>query len=118
MLKIVIVGSGAVDSLFGYYLANGGHDVWMVDKDEQLVDAIREKGICELNRTKEACVKAKSTLDAQEIKSCDLVLLCVKSFSTEAAVKGISHLIKGDVPLLTLQTGLGNIKTASSIIPV
>ncbi len=52
MLKIVIVGSGAVGSLFGYYLASGGHDVWMVDKNEQLVDVIKEKGICKVNEVK------------------------------------------------------------------
>jgi 2-dehydropantoate 2-reductase len=117
MLKIVIVGSGAIGSLFGYYLASGGHDVWMVDKDKKLVDAIRKKGICKVDGAKKACVKVEATLDPKEIKSCDIVLLCVKSFSTTEAVKGISHLIKGDVPLLTFQSGLGNIEAASSIIP-
>lgn len=117
MLKIVIVGSGAIGSLFGYYLAKGGHDVWMIDKDMELVNAIREKGICKVNGEKETCVKVKSTSEPREIQSCDLVLLCVKSFSTREAVKGTSHLIKGDVPLLTFQTGLGNIGAASSIIP-
>jgi 2-dehydropantoate 2-reductase len=116
MLKIVIVGSGAIGSLFGHCLASGGHEVWMVDRDKKLVDVMGEKGICRVNGAKEACVKVEATQDPKEIKSCDLVLLCVKSFSTAEAVKGVSHLIKGDVPLLTFQTGLGNIESAGSTI--
>ncbi|MBI5183583.1 MAG: 2-dehydropantoate 2-reductase [Nitrospinae bacterium] len=117
-MKIVVVGSGAIGCLFGGLLSKGGHDVWMVDKNKEVVETIKEKGICIVTDGETLQhIQRQSTLNPREIESCDFILLCVKCFDTEEAVQGISHLIKGEIPLLTLQTGMGNIKTASSIIP-
>ncbi|MEW5766607.1 MAG: 2-dehydropantoate 2-reductase [bacterium] len=117
-MKIVVVGSGAIGGLFGERLAKAGHEVWMLDKDKDLVEAIKKHGISITEGEETTCTPVNSTLDPQEIQACDLVLLCVKSFDTEEAVRGISHLIKGDVPLLTLQTGLENLEKAGAIVPI
>jgi len=117
-LKIVVVGSGAIGCLFGGLLAKSGHDVWMIDKDKEVVEKIKKEGICIVTNGEELQpIQTKSISNPGEIKSCDFILLCVKCFDTEEAVKGISHIIKGETTLLTLQTGIGNIKIASSIIP-
>ena len=118
ILKIVVVGSGAIGCLFGGLLAKGGHEVWMIDKDEEVVEKIKKEGICIVTNGEELqSIQIKATSNPGEIKACDLILLCVKCFDTEEAVRGVSHLIKGETPFLTLQTGMGNIKIASSMIP-
>lgn len=117
-MKIVVVGTGSLGGFLVGLLAKAGHEVWALDKDKALVNAVKENGISITDEGEPICVKVNSTSDPQEIQSCDLVLLCVKCFDTGEAVQGISHLIKGDVPLLTLQTGLGNLETAGSIISI
>ncbi|MDI6791571.1 MAG: 2-dehydropantoate 2-reductase [bacterium] len=117
-MKIVILGAGAVGGLFGGLLAKAGQDVWMLEKDKDLVGAIKENGVSIINGGETICARVNVTSDPQEIQSCDLVLLCVKSFDTGEAVRGITHLIKGEATLLTLQTGLGNLETAGSIVPI
>ena len=47
-MKIGIVGSGAMGSVYGALLADAGNDVWMFDKWPEHVDAMRTRGLrCE-----------------------------------------------------------------------
>lgn len=44
-MKIAMLGAGAMGSLFGGWLAEGGHDVTLVDVNAAHVDAIARDGL-------------------------------------------------------------------------
>ena len=113
-MKIVIVGGGAIGRLFGSYLGSS-NDVTLLDIDHHIVGAIKSNGIHVLGRDVAdpdmvSCVTVKAVTDGNLITESDLVLLLVKSFSTRAASQSVAHLIGPGCPLLSIQTGLGNIE--------
>jgi 2-dehydropantoate 2-reductase len=121
VMKILIVGCGAIGRLFGVKLASGGHDVLFLESNPDVVEAINRNGISltKLNAEdpeKKTPIRFQATADGASIDSCNLCILAVKGYSTALAAKSIRHLVSQDSPILTLQTGLGNIETMAEII--
>lgn len=121
-MKIVIVGGGAIGRLFAALLGRGGNEVVLVETQQAVVNAINQQGLGIMDFGLEdpdavSFVPAKAVQDPVEISHCDCVLLTVKSYDTLAAVKSVAHLIREQSPVLTLQTGLGNIETIEKVIP-
>lgn len=120
-MKIVIVGAGAMGRFLGAILGNGGHQLVFVEKDTEVVRAVNEAGI-RLKKLKSTdpesfpAVKARATDDGGSIDTCNLIVLAVKGYATSAATRSIAHLASPDTPLLTIQTGLGNIETITELI--
>jgi len=120
-MKIVIVGAGAIGRFFGGMLGRGGHEVVFVEKDPEVVKVVNEIGIqfMELGDAKSdvfPTVQAGATTEGGAIDSCDLSILAVKGYTTAAATRSISHLVNSRAPILTIQTGLGNIETMAEIV--
>lgn len=44
-MKIAIVGTGAMGSVYAALFAAAGHEVWAIDRWREHVDAMREKGL-------------------------------------------------------------------------
>lgn len=121
-MKIVIVGSGAIGRLFGAFLAKGGHEIILVDVDQRVVDGINRSGIglMELGEFNPDTVKGlpvQAVSDPSTISDCDLVLLAVKSHATLVAARSVLHLIGETSPIITLQTGLGNVEVLEKLLP-
>jgi 2-dehydropantoate 2-reductase len=120
-MNIVIVGGGAIGRLFGSFLARGGCKLTIIDTNHSTVEALQTHGIClqlgksELQDEIES-YPVKALQSADSLTRADLVLLLVKSQATLAAVKDVAHLISPDCPLLSIQTGLGNLEVASEIV--
>ena len=120
-MNIVIVGAGAIGRFFGGILGNSGHEIVFVEKDPAVVQAIQAKGVqlIKFENTDAsvwAAVEAQATANGGSLKTCDLIILAVKGHATAAATRGIAHLVSLETPLLTLQTGLGNIETMTEIV--
>lgn len=120
-MKIVIVGGGAIGRLFGSFLLQVGNELIMIDTDQATLLELQTKGISLLSDNSDALSPPLETPvtalnSASSISSADLVLLLVKSHATYSAVKDVTHLIGADCPLLLIQTGLGNLETASKIV--
>lgn len=121
-MRIVIVGSGAIGRLFGSFLIQGGSEVTLIDIDQSILGALREKGIGLLEKDEEqpdnaGAFPVQALHSAASLSEADLVLLLVKSQATRAAVQDVAHLINDDCPLLCIQTGLGNLEVARAIVP-
>lgn len=115
-MKIVIVGAGAMGSLFGGKLSSVA-DVWLLDFWQEHVKAMQEKGLHIVETEGEKIIKVKVTNDPADVpKDIDLAIIFVKSHQTRMATKIASHFINVNSIVLTLQNGLGNLQIISSIV--
>jgi len=122
-MHVVIVGAGAMGRFLGGMLGRGGHEVTFVERDPGLVDVLNERGIqfIELGTSGTEpylTVKTRATTDGRSIQTCDLSILAVKNYSTASAVRSINQLVTAEAPILTIQTGLGNIETMAEIVDI
>jgi 2-dehydropantoate 2-reductase len=121
IMKIVIVGAGAIGRFFGAILGRGGYEVVFLEKDPHVVQAINEKGIhlkklMVTDPSTTSAVTARATTDGGSVDTCDLIILAVKGYATAVATRSVAHLVNSEAPLLTIQTGLGNIETMAEIV--
>jgi 2-dehydropantoate 2-reductase len=107
-MKIVIMGAGAMGSLYGGLLASSGEEVWLVDIWKAHIEAIQSKGLALEEKGQEKNIHIHATTDVASIGKADLVLFFVKTYHTEKAVSDSSVLEKENTVFLTLQNGLGN----------
>jgi 2-dehydropantoate 2-reductase len=106
-MKIVIMGTGAMGSLFGGLLALS-EEVWLVDIRQEQIDAIRSAGLTIEEKGKKQTIHVNATSDVASIGKADLVIFFVKAYHTEKAASDAFVLQKKDTVFLTLQNGLGN----------
>lgn len=112
-MKIAVVGSGALGCLAAAFLKNKTkEDIWLFDNVDSRVKKIREDGIKVEGISGSFTARVNISSDTKEIGvgACDLVIICVKSYSTEDACKDIKELVGENTHVLTLQNGIGNIQ--------
>jgi 2-dehydropantoate 2-reductase len=118
-MKTLIIGAGAMGSLFAGKLKQSNYDVTLFNRTNNHVQHIKENGlrICERNKT-------ISTIDVPVItegihldEKYDLIIVLVKSFVTEQTVKQILHVISENTIVLTLQNGVGNLEALQRLLP-
>ncbi len=109
-MKISIIGSGAMGSLFGGKLASAGYQVLLYDIFKEHVDTINRDGL-EIEETgtgERTTVKIRATMDAAEAAVSDVLIIFVKSTATEAVARQFHTLAGKDTLMITLQNGVGN----------
>lgn len=110
-MKIAIVGPGAMGCLLAAFKASRTkEDVWLVDYDAKRAEKIRAGGIKLEGLNGVSSIKLNVTAEPKDIGHCDLVVICVKSYSTEEACKAIKELVSEKTHILTLQNGIGNVQ--------
>jgi len=110
-MKIAIVGSGALGCLVAGFLKNKAReDVWIFEKSEEKAKKLREDGLKIEGMSGSFSVKVNATTDPKEMGKADLVIICVKSYSTEDACKGVKEIVSDETSVLTLQNGIGNVQ--------
>ena len=112
-MKIAVVGSGAMGSLFGALLREAGAEVWLVDTWAEHVQTISNNGL-EVEREGETRqVKLLATTEVREIDGADLIIIFTKSTQTVSAAQSAAALAKSNSLVLTLQNGMGNAEIIS-----
>ncbi len=116
-MKIVIVGPGAIGCLFAALLnrSKSDHEVWILDKEPQRANRLNSSGI-KVEGISNFRVKIKTTSSARDIGKVDLIIIAVKSYDTESAVKSISPLLTDETKVLTIQNGVGNLEIIKEVI--
>jgi len=115
-VKIVVIGAGAMGSLFGALLAESGENVRLYDIWKEHVEAIKEKGLdIELNG-KTRSVSVNATSNKRQIEKTDLAIIFVKSTQTGDAARAASELLDNSGFVLTLQNGMGNADIIGEVI--
>ena len=115
-MKIAIVGTGAMGSVYAGLFASAGHEVWAIDAWREHVEAMKSKGLRLEGASGDRTVKVHATTDAKEAGPCDLVVLATKAMHVSQAASSCKALLKSDTPVLSIQNGLGGPETAASIL--
>ncbi len=106
-LRIAVMGAGAVGGYFGARLAASGHDVSFIARGKHL-EAMRREGLKVKSLHGDLHIRSLFTSEPQEIGPVDLVLFCVKSYSTEETAKKLAPLVGKETIILSLQNGVDN----------
>jgi 2-dehydropantoate 2-reductase len=119
MKSIMVLGAGAMGSLFGARLALAGNDVVLVDVWRDHVDAINRDGLRFEDHAGEHTVRLKAALAADLPADLhpDLLIVFTKTLHSAAALESVRHCIGPGTWLLTLQNGLGNVDVAARFVP-
>ena len=119
MMKIAILGAGAMGSLFGGLLAESGHAVTLLDVNEAHIRAIREQGLRLQTDAGDRWIRSlTASRPEQATAQPDLLVVFTKTLHTASALLGVAGLIGPQTLVLTLQNGLGNVETVSGFAPI
>ena len=113
-MNIVILGSGAIGSLFGGILSKL-NNVILVGRSSH-INAIRKKGL-DIEGKTQMNVKILSEESVDKVTFLpDILILTVKSYDTYSAISQAKQLIDDNILVLSLQNGLDNIDKIEKIV--
>jgi 2-dehydropantoate 2-reductase len=115
-MKIAIVGTGAMGSVYAGLFASAGHEVWAIDRWQEHIEAIRAKGLRLEGASGDRTVRINATSTPSQAGPCDLVVLATKAMHVAQAAEALKPLLKAETPVLSIQNGLGGPDTAASIL--
>jgi 2-dehydropantoate 2-reductase len=115
-VKIAVVGTGAMGSVYAGLLASAGHEVWAVDRWQEHVDAIRERGLRVEGASGDRIVHLRATMDAAEVGEAELVVIATKAMNVESASESARVLVGPETLVLSIQNGLGGPDLAAAIL--
>jgi 2-dehydropantoate 2-reductase len=109
MKNILIVGTGALATLFAARLAGDGAQVTLLGTWTNAIEALNREGarlVLPNGETLQSAVRA--TADPADCEKPDLALVLVKAWQTERAARQLETLLPEQGLAVTLQNGLGN----------
>jgi len=113
-MNIVILGAGAIGSLFGALLSKK-NNVLLISRTSH-VNTIRKNGLTIDGKTQlNMKISAEDSVGTVPF-SVDLLVVTVKSYDTKSAINQAKKIIKDDTIVLSLQNGLDNIKAIEHVV--
>jgi 2-dehydropantoate 2-reductase len=109
MKRVLIVGCGAIGSLFGAHLAKKGEvEVYAFDVSQPHVDAINRDGL-RLSGASDVHVRlGKASTDAAELPLCDYGIVATKAIHTAGAISAAARCFHDNSAVCSVQNGVGN----------
>lgn len=115
-MKIGIVGSGAVGSLFAAHLAGLDElDIWVYDVSQAHVDAINRDGL-RLTGVGEVHSHPQATTDPSELPALDFGIVATKGMHTKSAMEATARAFSGGA-VCSVQNGIGNEEVIAEFVP-
>ena len=115
-MRIAVLGAGALGCAIGGTLAEAGNEVVLINRNAAQVDAINSQGLVMRDAQGEQVVRALACTSAAGLAPVDLVIVLVKSFHTEQAMRAATHLVGPQTLVLSLQNGLGHEDILADIV--
>ncbi|MED5408872.1 MAG: 2-dehydropantoate 2-reductase [Pseudomonadota bacterium] len=107
-MKIAVIGTGAMGSVYAGLLAEVGNEVWAVDLWREHLDAIRDRGLRIEGASGDRIVRTLNVTDSPDaVGICNLVIIATKASGVGAAAASIASIVGKDSLVLTIQNGLG-----------
>jgi len=112
MNNILIVGTGALATLFAARLTQAGYRVTLLGTWKDGIDALRKSGARLIDTNgNEQQFEVSATDDPRECLGAQYALVLVKAWQTERAAGQLKECLTDDGLAVTLQNGLGNYET-------
>jgi 2-dehydropantoate 2-reductase len=117
--SILLVGTGALATLFAARLSEAGHAVSMLGTWKDGLHALQKDGarIIDANGN-EKSYQVHATDNPNEVRDSKYALVLVKAWQTERAAKQLQDVLADDGLAVTLQNGIGNKETLQSTLGV
>jgi 2-dehydropantoate 2-reductase len=114
-MKIAIVGAGGVGGYFGARLAAIGEEVHFIARGAHL-EAIQNNGLQVYSANGDILVKpARATNNPASVGPVDLVVVAVKLWSTEQALRDAAPLVGPNTAVVSFQNGVVAVDTIAKI---
>lgn len=117
-MKIAIVGTGAMGSVYASLLGKAGHEVWAIDTWEEHIDTIAGCGLTVSGASGSFVVHnlhvGRSPRDAG---SCDVWVIATKAPAVDEVAAKIAPLLAPDSVVMAFQNGLGAGERVARHIP-
>ncbi len=118
-MKIAVIGTGAMGSVYAGLLADAGNEVWAVDLWREHVEAMNQSGLRVEGASGDRVVKAiHATTDLADAGDCDLYIIATKASGVGSAARAIAPLMGPETLVLTIQNGLGAGERIAEHMPV
>jgi len=111
-MRILVVGAGATGGYFGARLAQAGQDVTFLLREKRAL-AVQRDGLTGHSPHGDFHFQPSVLQASQLTGPYDLILLTVKSFGLEAAIKDIAPEVGEDTMILPVLNGMKHIETLS-----
>ncbi len=110
-MRYLVVGTGALGSVFGGLLQHCGQSVAFMGRGPHFAQAVkgwRSTAFGEISRS----VPQVAPLEPESSEHYDVILLCVKSFDTQEACRGLRGMLAPQGLIVSVQNGLGTWKSS------
>jgi len=108
LLKVCIIGCGAVGSLFAAHLARKGEaEVWAYDVWKDHVEAIRNHGL-RISGAADFTAELNATSNPSDLPRCDYGIVATKAIHTRAAMAQVTRTFDENSAVCSVQNGVGN----------
>ena len=107
LMKIAVVGAGAMGSVYATLFAESGHDVWAIDQWAEHVDAINRDGLRLTGFTGDRTVAVSASTSVADAGQCDMYVIATKAAGAGAAAESIAPFLSAETNVVTIQNGLG-----------
>ena len=117
-MKIAIVGTGAMGSVYASLLGKAGHDVWAIDTWQEHIDVISASGLSISGPSGRFVVDNLHVGGSPEdAGSCDVWVIATKAAAVEDVAAEIAPLLGPDSVVMAFQNGLGAGERVARHIP-
>jgi len=116
MMKIAVIGAGAMGGSYGGLLADAGHEVSLIDTWEEHVAAINRDGLLVDGALGEHRLKLPASTEAADDQTADMAIIFTDSNNTEVAAATAAKILGPDDFAITFQNGIGNVEKVQAVL--
>ena len=110
-MRFAVIGAGAIGCLFGGRLHLAGQSVLLIHHKKSVASSIEKTGVSirePSGKVVRAHITTRTSLSTRDKP--DLVLVTVKAYDTKSVASLLKKSVSRNVPVLSLQNGLGNVE--------
>jgi 2-dehydropantoate 2-reductase len=117
-MKIAIVGTGAMGSVYAGMLGRAGHEVWAIDTSEEHIEAVASIGLSVSGASGNYVVgNLRTGRHPRDAGTCDVWVISTKASAVDEVAAAVAPLLEPDNIVMAFQNGLGAGERVARRIP-